>query len=688
MIEYSMDGSVLVRVPKDFAGKLVIPEGVIEIGEAALIDCSELTEVQFPSTLRIIGDYAFKHCINLESVDIPNSVEKIGRYAFSFCHSLENVKLPNNLSIIESGAFRNTQIERIVIPDSVNKIESDAFEDCYYLNDVQLPKDIEIEDSAFKGCSSMHQADALYLGLYGNPHYKLVKVFPHAKDYLIPNDVVEIGSKIFDKNYKVGHLVIPDSVRKIHDRAFCDCKGLESVTIGQGVTSLGRHSFSGCTSLKEVVILSLIKTLPFRCFYRCDRLDSIVMSDSVNVIADSCFEGCSGLISFELPSQLIVIGDNAFKDCINLRSVKFNDTLLTINEKAFYNCSSIQVADLPETLREIGISSFERCSSLTRCYLGSNITSVPYRSFSGCISLTEIVLSPTLATIADQAFLGCSELSAVNINESVVVGQDAFSGTAICDEHLKTKYKYYGKILPSQWKSDTPSGDTRIKVYRGFFVDDIETAERIIDDIKQRGLYHEQIESVHKEGRGHEKLDKNRLDAMYADKDVLSNEYEGFCKEYVYFGDYVCAMNYALRGGRTTIPIVIEAEMELDKLNVDGVDSFNHIFIPESNNALVRQVFGEKIDLYYEKCRAESINTDDDKSREIKRVVCDMAMSDNDIVYAFYKNSKCIHGKCGNLFRSAFQAKLPVDSSRISSVSIVSRDYTFPESDISLMELR
>lgn len=422
-IEYNLDGSVLVRVPEDYVGKLVIPEGVEKIDELALAHCSELTEVQLPSTLKIIDDCAFKRCVNLKSVVIPNSVKKVGAGAFSFCHSLENVQLSDNLTIIESDVFRETSIEGIVIPCSVTKIEEDAFRNCFYLHDVQLPVDIEIEDTAFTGCSCMHQADAL-------------------------------------------------------------------------------------------------------------------------------------------------------------------------------------------------------------------------------------------------------------------------CGTAICDEQLKTKYKYYGKILPSQWKSDTPSGNTKIKVYRGFYVDDIETAERIVEDIKQKGLYLEQIESIHKEGRGHEKLDRNRLDIMYADKNILVHNYECFNKEYVYFGDYVCAMNYALRGGYSTIPIVIEAEMELDELNIDGVDSFNHIFRPEINNALMRQIFGEKVEMYYEKCRAETINTDDDKSREIKRVVCDMAMSDNDIVYAFHKNSKCIWGKFGNRFKSAFQAKLPIDSSRIISVRIVSRDYRLPESDISLSDFR
>lgn len=52
-----------------------------------------------------------------------------------------------------------------------------------------------------------------------------------------------------------------------------------------------------------------------------------------------------------------------------------------------------------------------------------------------------------------------------------------------------------------------------------------------------------------------------------------------------------------------------------------------------------------------------------------------MAKSDNDIVYSFYRNEIPINGKCGTIFKSAFQAKLPVAADRIISVKIAPRDF-------------
>lgn len=693
-VEYGHNGKVLERCPEGFSGEYIIPEGVLEIKSLAFNECSNLTSILIPNSVTKIGSCAFKFCESLTSIIIPNSVSEIGSGAFWGCHSLADVILSDNLSVLESDVFRETSIEIIVIPDSVKKIENCAFEDCYYLQNVQLPNGIEIENAAFEGCNGMIQADAWYLNLYDNPHYKLVKVYAHAKNFVIPDDVVEIGNDVFAEDCKISSLVVPDSVRKVHSGAFRNNENLVSVTLGAGVTELGDESFAGCSSLKDIVIFSSIKKIPKRCFSGCDSLRSIVIPKSVEVLDDSSFEGCTNLVSIAFPNDLNNVGSKAFKDCINLKNVTYNIKLHLIGNESFYNCASLQYNVLPESLEEIGVSCFEKCISIKYCSFGDNVTSIPYRAFAGCKSLKEICLPKVLNAIEDKAFLGCSELSMINVNKSVKIGQDAFRGTSICDKHLLPPFKYYGKFLPSQWKSDTPSGKTKIKVYRGFFVDDIETANRVVEDIKQKGLYLDQITDLfkqkygYKESCGHEKLHPTVLDEMYAAKDVLSHSYEKNNREYVYFGDYVCAMHYALRGNGETIPIVIEAGMEIDELNVDGVDSLNHVFHPDSNNALVRQVFGEKIDMYYEKYRAETIDVDDKTARKVQSIICDMAKSDNDIVYSFYKNSKCIYGKWGTMFRSAFQSKLPIESSRITSVRIVSRDYEFPKSGILLCDLR
>ena len=70
---------------------VTIPDGVTEIGLAALAYCFNLTNVIIPDSVTTIGDYAFDCNYNLTSVTIGDSVTAIGERAFGFCESLKTV---------------------------------------------------------------------------------------------------------------------------------------------------------------------------------------------------------------------------------------------------------------------------------------------------------------------------------------------------------------------------------------------------------------------------------------------------------------------------------------------------------------------------------------------------------------------------------------------------------------------
>ena len=62
--------------------KIVIEDGVTNIGDFAFYDCKSLTSITIPNSVKSIGDGAFQDCSGLTSVTIPNSVMSIGTYAF------------------------------------------------------------------------------------------------------------------------------------------------------------------------------------------------------------------------------------------------------------------------------------------------------------------------------------------------------------------------------------------------------------------------------------------------------------------------------------------------------------------------------------------------------------------------------------------------------------------------------
>ena len=74
------------------SGEVMIPDGIVKIGEFAFSYCEELTSVVIPDSVKEIGEGAFSYCYGLKNVDIPDSVEIIGESAFAECSSLKSVE--------------------------------------------------------------------------------------------------------------------------------------------------------------------------------------------------------------------------------------------------------------------------------------------------------------------------------------------------------------------------------------------------------------------------------------------------------------------------------------------------------------------------------------------------------------------------------------------------------------------
>ena len=71
--------------------KVIIEEGVTNIGKSAFRGCSELAEVHISKTVKKIGISAFQNCTALTQIDIPDSVNSVGSFAFIGCTRLTEV---------------------------------------------------------------------------------------------------------------------------------------------------------------------------------------------------------------------------------------------------------------------------------------------------------------------------------------------------------------------------------------------------------------------------------------------------------------------------------------------------------------------------------------------------------------------------------------------------------------------
>ncbi len=154
--------------------KVVIKNGVTNIGSGAFFICNYITSVTIPNSVKSIGATAFAGCSSLTSITIPNSVTTIGWSAFASCRNLTSITLSESLTSIEGGSFNScTKLASITIPNSVKSIGVTAFAYCTNLTSVTIPNSVTtIERAAFRNCS------------------KLTSV-------TIPNSVTTIGQSVF-----------------------------------------------------------------------------------------------------------------------------------------------------------------------------------------------------------------------------------------------------------------------------------------------------------------------------------------------------------------------------------------------------------------------------------------------------------------------------------------------------------
>lgn len=95
---YDKDQTTLIQCPGGKAGSYAVPQGVANITEWSLIQCTRLTRFTIPDSVTNIGNGAFSGCTNLASVTIGGGLTGIGLAAFSACTRLTNMTIPSSVA--------------------------------------------------------------------------------------------------------------------------------------------------------------------------------------------------------------------------------------------------------------------------------------------------------------------------------------------------------------------------------------------------------------------------------------------------------------------------------------------------------------------------------------------------------------------------------------------------------------
>ncbi len=128
------DNTVLDKVLVGNKGAFIVPKSVTKINSKAFLDCEFIEKIILHDGIIEIGDYAFQGCKRLKDIDIPKSVSKLSTNCFDGCDSkILEVSLPNSVEITYTWTndvmVYNNNARQKYINDKANRLKALAEEE-------------------------------------------------------------------------------------------------------------------------------------------------------------------------------------------------------------------------------------------------------------------------------------------------------------------------------------------------------------------------------------------------------------------------------------------------------------------------------------------------------------------------------------------------------------------------------
>ncbi len=208
--------------------KVVIKDGVTNVGDYALFFLPAATQVTLPDSVTSIGRYGIAMCSKLTGMSIPKGVTGIGDFGLAG-NGLTAVTLPDGLQSLGRGAFDScASLTNTTLPAAITAVPGKCFADCTKLLNVKYAGTVTaIGDLAFESCKALTAAP-------------------------IPETVTEIGASAFTGCTALTDVTIPAGVSTIPEDCFRGCTALADIDLPGTVTHVGYNAFTGCTALKDV----------------------------------------------------------------------------------------------------------------------------------------------------------------------------------------------------------------------------------------------------------------------------------------------------------------------------------------------------------------------------------------------------------------------------------------------------
>ncbi len=286
---------------------LNIPEGVKDMGTAAITECSGLTEINFPESLTGVTQGMISSCQSLEELVMPKYSSTNVRSAVINCNNLTAVTLPIFSYTKENGydAFDRDG----------NLIEGSPFE---RYEEAQIA-------AADGGSTAIHYENVI---LNTNMYASYI---PDSR-YIDCNNIMEYRLSELDNQQFAN---IYDGCVYFGNELHRFANGKETVEFKEGVTGISTYA-AYRSNLRSVTLPDTIVNIGSSSFHSCRNLQTFVGSDSLTTVAGSAFYVNGELSSVRLGKNTSNIDEMVFYACYRAKDlIILSDTAPTATSSSF-----------------------------------------------------------------------------------------------------------------------------------------------------------------------------------------------------------------------------------------------------------------------------------------------------------------------------------------------------------------
>lgn len=360
---FNKAGDHLIQCATKKGGNYVVPAGVKYIDKNAFLDNSALTNITISkdveeiaqgafaranirslafesgSKLKTIGHQAFYQAPYLANITIPASVTDISNQAFRQMNALKTVTFENGsqLQVISKNSFcENPNLETVTFAgtNNVQTIESDAFAHDPKLKSFEIPASVtSIQQNAFLDTPSMTTVT-----------------------FKEPASISTIGQGAFAYS-GITAINLPESVTKIEQQAFDNCKGLTTVNIPANLNQIDRGAFNMCDEMLAFTVDA--DNMKYKAFdgmlcnydktelvaFPAGKADTkYTLIPNIQSVAPYAFYGSKKVTNITFPKTVTSIGTHAIALCDKLKSLSFmgEDGVPTLNADIMYESGNLK----------------------------------------------------------------------------------------------------------------------------------------------------------------------------------------------------------------------------------------------------------------------------------------------------------------------------------------------------------